>query len=165
MASCSPRPRRGSRSARRDGAFAHAAYLEALAVLRNELEAALSDTQASRDTSAPVERIQALKAAHTIEAAPERSAPRQAATIAEPVTTRILNRAGTLPSSQTEPETVEEQPLTVADPSETPAETGSAQPAHTSELLLFPTALPAARKPNVFHTKGLTRDKRQMSLF
>jgi hypothetical protein len=69
------------------------------------------------------------------------------------------------PCSQTEPDTVEEQPLTVADPSETPAETGSAQPAHTSELLLFPTALPAARKPNVFHTKGLTRDKRQMCLF
>ena len=39
-----------------------------------------------------VERITALQAAHTLDAAPQRSAPRHPATVAEAVTTRIRRR-------------------------------------------------------------------------
>src|SRR5262249_7617849 len=84
--------------ARLGAGFANAAYLHALTDLRNQLEAALSSTaqecaEASRSTvGALVERITALQAAHTLDAAPERAAPRPTATVAEAITTRIRQR-------------------------------------------------------------------------
>ena len=67
--------------ARLGAGFAHAAYLEELTTLRNQLEAALSRTaQEAAEASLPtvgalVARLKALHAAHTLDAAPERSAP------------------------------------------------------------------------------------------
>ena len=100
--------------ARLGAAFAHAAYLEALTDLRNQLEAALSRTaQEGAEASLPtvgalVERIKALHAAHTLDAAPERSAPRPTATVAEAITTRIRQReqAETAPQPHEEPSPV-----------------------------------------------------------
>ena len=66
--------------------------------LRNQLEAALSrPTQDGAEASLPpvgalVERLKAMHAAHTLDAAPERSAPRRAATVEEAITTRIRQR-------------------------------------------------------------------------
>ena len=66
--------------------------------LRNQLEAALSRTaQEGAEASLPtvgalVERLKALHAAHTLEAAPERAAPRRTATVEEAITTRIRQR-------------------------------------------------------------------------
>jgi hypothetical protein len=96
--------------ARRGAGFAHAAYLEALTDLRNQLEAALSSTaQEGADTSRPpggalVERIKALQAAHTLDAAPERAAPRPTATVAEAITTRIRQREQAETASQPDDE-------------------------------------------------------------
>lgn len=122
------------------------------------------DSKEAHHIGTLVEQFRTLKAAHTLEAAPERSAPRKAATIAEPVTTRLLNRTGALSSPQAESDISDGKSPTAADPSGIPAETEPDSPAHTPELL-FPTPLPAPRKPKVSHTKRLTRDKRQMSLF
>ena len=91
--------------------FAHAAYLEALTALRTQLEAALSGTtHEEAEGSLPtvgdlVERLKALHAAHTVDAAPERSAPRRTATVEEAITTRIRQReqAETAPQPDEEP--------------------------------------------------------------
>jgi hypothetical protein len=99
--------------------FAHAGYLEALTALRNQLEAALSSTvqegaEASRPTvGALVERLKALHAAHTLDAAPERSAPRPTAMVAEAITTRIRQREQTkaTPEQENQPSPVTPAPL------------------------------------------------------
>src|SRR5882672_5739582 len=81
--------------ARLGAAFAHAGYLAAMTDLRNQLEAALSrPAQDGAEASLPpvgalVERLKALHTAHTLDAAPERSAPRRAATVEEAITTRM----------------------------------------------------------------------------
>ena len=100
--------------ARLGAGFAHAAYLEALTALRTQLEAALSSTtHEEAEGSLPtvgdlVERLKALHAAHTVEAAPERSAPRRTATVEEAITTRIRQReqAETAPQPDEEPSPV-----------------------------------------------------------
>ena len=75
--------------------FPHDAYLGELTDLRDQLKAGLSQATPEPGTSRPVaelaERIKALKAAHTIDAAPERTAPRRIAA-EEPVTARIRRR-------------------------------------------------------------------------
>ena len=84
--------------ARLGAVFAHAAYLEALTDLRNQLEAALSrPAQDGAEEALPpvgvlVERLKALHAAHTLDAVPERAAPRRTATVEEAITTRIRQR-------------------------------------------------------------------------
>ena len=75
--------------------FAHDAYLAELTGLRDELKAALSE--AAPEQSLPpaaevAQRIQALKAAHVVEATPERPGTRSTRTAEEPVTTRIRRR-------------------------------------------------------------------------
>jgi hypothetical protein len=152
-------------AARRDGAFAHDAYLEELTGLRNALEAALSDSKEGHDIGGLVERFKTLKAAHTIEAAPERSAPRNAATVAEPVTTRILGRPGVLPPSPVKPDASDESGLTASAASEPPAEPEPVPHARASELLPFKTPVPAPSRPNITFRQRVTQDKRQMSLF
>jgi hypothetical protein len=88
--------------------FAYAAYLEELTGLRNQLEAALSGTaQEGAEASLPtvgalVERLKALKTAHTLDAAPPRSAPRSTATVEEAITTRIRQREQAEAASQPE---------------------------------------------------------------
>ena len=78
--------------ARLGAAFAHAGYLATLTDLRNQLEAALSrPAQDGAEASLPsvgvlVERLKALHAAHTLDAAPERAAPRPTTTVAEAIT-------------------------------------------------------------------------------
>ena len=97
--------------ARLGTAFAHAAYLEALTGLRNQLEAALSGpAQDSAEEARPpvgvlVERLKALHAAHTLDAVPERAAPRRTATVEEAITTRIRQReqAEAVPQPEEEP--------------------------------------------------------------
>ena len=78
-------------SARRESVFAHNSYWEELTGLRHQLEAALSGAEEAGDIGVIVEHIQTLKAAHTIEAAPERTS-RPAASAAESVTVRIRHR-------------------------------------------------------------------------
>ena len=85
--------------ARRGRPFAHDAYLAELTGLRDQLKAGLS--QATPEAGTPpvaelAERIKSLKAAHTIDAAPERTAPRRIAA-EEPVTARIRRRAESMP--------------------------------------------------------------------
>lgn len=80
--------------------FPHDAYLAELTALRDRLKAGLSgaapeeDAEASPTPAELADQIKALKAAHTIEAAPQRSGQRR--TSAEvPVTARIRRKAET----------------------------------------------------------------------
>jgi hypothetical protein len=123
--------------ARLDTAFPHAAYLATLTDLRHQLETALSrPTQDGAEASLPpigvlVERLKALHAAHTLEAVPERSAPRRTATVEEAITTRIRQREHTEAAPHPE-----DTPAPVASPTPAP------QPATT------PTPLaPAVQAP------------------
>jgi hypothetical protein len=94
--------------ARLGAGFAHAGYLEELTTLRNQLEAALSSNtqQVSEEPLAAVgnivQRIKTLQAAHTLEVAPARTAPRHTATVEEAITTRIRRREQTEPAPQPE---------------------------------------------------------------
>ncbi len=81
--------------------FAYEAYLKELTELRDQLRTALSGMQAEGvpDAAELAGRIKALKAANTIEAAPERAGKR-AISAEEPVTSRIKRRAAeALPES------------------------------------------------------------------
>ena len=77
--------------------FPHDAYLAELTSLRDQLKAGLSGAAQSQATktgpsvSELAEQIKALKAAHTIEAAPQRI-QRKESTAEEPVTARIRRR-------------------------------------------------------------------------
>jgi hypothetical protein len=103
--------------------------------LRNQLEAALSSTaqegaEVSRPTvGALVERIKALQAAHTLDAAPERAASRPTATVAEAITTRIRQREQAETASQPDdkpplgaPTTPAPLPATALEPPATPVQ-------------------------------------------
>ena len=81
--------------------FTHDAYLAELTDLRDELKAALSEAapQSLPPAAEVAQRIQALKAAHVVEATPERPGTRSTRTAEEPVTTRIRRR-GAVPALQ-----------------------------------------------------------------
>ncbi len=87
--------------------FLHDAYLSELTGLRDQLKAGLSATaQMQGDEAGPgvsdlAERIKALKAAHSIEATPQRARQKQS-TAEEPVTARIRRRTEALPASDHE---------------------------------------------------------------
>jgi hypothetical protein len=94
--------------ARLGAGFAHAEYFNELTGLRNQLEAALSGTT-QQVSDAPVwavdeiiTRIKTLKAANTLEAAPERTTPRPQAPVEEAITTRIRQRREVAPTPQLE---------------------------------------------------------------
>jgi hypothetical protein len=76
--------------------------------LRNQLEAALaSHAQQVAEETAPsvgaiVARLKTLQAAHTLEVAPARTAPRSTATVEEAITTRIRQREQAESASQLE---------------------------------------------------------------
>ena len=87
--------------------FAHDAYLTELTSLRDELKAALSDTPREPgakplQASEIAERIQAMRAGHAIDPAPERLGKRREHAAEAPVTSRIRDRTGSLAA---EPET------------------------------------------------------------
>ncbi len=141
--------------ARLGGTFAHTAYLEELTGLRDSLEAALSSTTQAFDTEALVTRMKALKAAHTIEATPERSTQRRAASIEEAVTTRIMNRAREEEPMQEQPEAQPEQIALPASP---------VGPQKTAEVVVFKTPVQRASKPKNTYQQRVAQDTRQMSL-
>jgi hypothetical protein len=164
--------------ARLGSPFGHEAYLAELTRLRDQLKAGLSG--APPEPGAPplppvaeiAERIKALKSAHTIESAPERTKARGATRAEEPVTARIRQRIGALPvpQSMTDP-----TPLPSTD--EPPPLAASGAPGHVAEPTLPDTPLPldsdeqdtypAMAKPN--YRDRISRDKRQkqrqMSMF
>ena len=92
--------------ARLGAAFLHDAYLSELTELRDQLKAGLagktpepgSDSQPS--TAELAEKIKALKAAHSIEATPQRIRQKQISA-EEPVTARIRRRTEPVPVSDT----------------------------------------------------------------
>jgi hypothetical protein len=83
--------------ARLGAPFPHGAYLSGLTALRDQLKGVLSGATAAPGNeplpaiSGLVEQIKALKAAHTIEATPERTSIRHSSA-EEPVTARIRRR-------------------------------------------------------------------------
>jgi hypothetical protein len=116
--------------ARLGAGFAHAAYLEA-ALSSTAQESA----EASRPTvGALVERIKALHAAHTLDAAPERAAPCPTTTVAEAITTRIRQREQAEAAPQLDepspvaPTTPAPLPATAPEPPATPAQVHTVPP-------------------------------------
>jgi N12 class adenine-specific DNA methylase len=132
--------------------FPHEEYLTELTDLRDLLKAGLSQATpelGSTPVSELAERIKLLKSAHTIDAPPERTAPRRIAA-EEPVTARIRRRTAqepvTLPPSEPEP------PASPVPPAEEPP----------AVIPLFPESQAGYRE----HTaRPLRRNHRQMSLF
>ena len=118
--------------------FAHDAYLAELTDLRDELKAALSEAapQSLPPAAEVAQRIQALKAAHAVEAIPERPGTRSTRTAEEPVTTRIRRR-GAVPAL--EPST--DFPPPPAEPSGWEA---ADAPGQAAELTLAEISLPRA---------------------
>ena len=142
--------------------FIHDAYTAELTDLRDRLKAGLSQATPEPGTEqVPItelaDRITSLKAAHTIEAAPERTTPRRIAA-EEPVTARIRRQNGSEPAAAPAPET-------------TPA-VGGPIPAinHEPDSIdpLPPSEPPAsARPPPGFrqHAAQVRRNDSQLSFF
>jgi len=142
--------------------FAHTAYLEELTGLRTTLEAALSSPTQACDTESIVASIKTLKAAHTLEAVPERTARRNAASIEEAVTTRILHRAKEAPQPETKPEAHAEA---MPEPEPTVPAPEPVAPAKTAEVMRFKAPMPQARTPKPGYQRKAVQDTRQMSFF
>jgi hypothetical protein len=155
--------------ARLGGTFAHAAYLEELTSLRDQLETRLSASESTPETDAlpPVHvlvaRIKALKAAHTLDAAPERSATRRSATAEASVTTRIRQRLQNISTPQEE--TTDSDVSLVATHPPTPVP----QPVEPLQPALFNAPQPRVSTPQPSYRQRATRDERpakpQLSLF
>jgi hypothetical protein len=85
--------------------FPHESYLSKLTALRDQLKAGLSGAAPEPGTEPPpaaselTARIKALKAAHTVEATPQRVSQRRCSA-EEPVTARIRRRAEATPASE-----------------------------------------------------------------
>lgn len=155
--------------ARLGGTFAHAAYLEELTRLRDRLETRLSATAPTPETDAlpPVHvlvgRIKALKAAHTLDATPERSATRRSATAEAAVTTRIRQRLQDVSTPQPEPTDTDASLVATHPPTPAPQPVQALQPA------LFTTPVPRGSTPKPSYRQRATQDERpakpQLSLF
>src|SRR5262249_27684059 len=137
--------------------FAHEEYFRELADLRNGLKAGLAEPVPAKAGATPepgstpvaelAEQIKLLKSAHTIDAAPERTAPRRLAA-EEPVTARIRRRTPQQPAAER-----------AAEPEAARAATAEEPPA---VIPLFPESQPAYRD---HAARPLRRNHRQMSLF
>jgi hypothetical protein len=155
--------------ARLGAGFAHERYLEELTGLRDQLETALSGTEQKPDTPVLptvhelVRRIKALKAAHTIEPAPERSSTRRAATTEAAVTTRIRHRLQDISTPQPETTDADVSPVATHPPMSAPQPVPPPQPA------LFTTPVPRGSTPKPSYRQRATQDERpakpQLSLF
>jgi len=94
--------------ARLGKSFVHERYLSELAGLRDQLKAGLSVTTLETakaegpSVSELANRVKSLKAAHSIEATPQRVRQKQS-TAEEPVTARLLRRTGKTPCSDRTP--------------------------------------------------------------
>jgi hypothetical protein len=118
-------------------AFTHAAYLDQIAALRDKLKAGLSGSEQKEGeptVAELAEKIKALRAANTVEAAPTRAATRRLSA-EEPVTLRIRRTAALPESAESE-----------AGPTVPPESTAPAIPGHAS-----PPGTPA-------HDPGTTPD-------
>jgi hypothetical protein len=140
--------------------FAHDDYLKELTDLRDRLKLGLSQTTPEPGTETVAElaeRIKALKAAHTIDAIPTRTATRRIAAEV-PVTARILRRAE--PEPPMPPQDI--PPVEAAAPA-LPAVTPS-EPVATpvGEQPIAARTQPAYRQQV---TSGRRQDGRQLSLF
>ena len=137
--------------------FAHEAYLAELTDLTRPAQGRPVEAPPGTRLGAAAagaelaERIKHLKAAHTIDAAPQRTAARRIAA-EEPVTARIRRRIDPpLPEPTVEPEA-------------TAAEPRPAAPIAQAEPVLL--TLPAPARPKPTHRDRITREKpRQLSLF
>lgn len=140
--------------------FPHEAYLAELTELRDRLKAGLSQASPEPGTLPVAERIKSLKANHTIDVAPERTARRRVAG-EEPVTARIRRRAepSLLPETEpdapaaavpTPPADADEQPPAVTDPlpEPSPPVTAPQEPAYRQDVV-----------------RGRRHKDRQLSLF
>jgi N12 class adenine-specific DNA methylase/predicted RNA methylase len=153
--------------ARQGKPFPHDGYLSELADLRDQLKAGLSQAT-PEPVATPVavlaERIKALKAAYTIDAAPERTTRRRLAA-EEPVTARIRRRSEENAAIEP-PEEPEAAPAASATEDDTPALDEEPAPAMIHP---FPNAEPeAAVWPQPGHRQNVTharRNGRQLSLF
>jgi hypothetical protein len=112
------------------------------------------------------ERIKSLKAAHTVDEAPARTATRRTAVAEEPVTARIRRRIETAPAV----EPVTEPAAMPADlpPPETAIPARREQPTPAA-IHPFPTAEAAPVHPQPVYRQNVARsrreDARQLSLF
>jgi len=139
--------------------FVPEAYLAELTSARDRLKAALSGAT-PEPGAAPIPaaheiaaHIKALKSAHSIEPAPERTKARRSAAAEEPVTARFRRRID--PPVEPEPVVELEHP---------------APPAITEPILLrIDAVLPAPAMPKPTYQDRVSRDKprkaRQMSMF
>jgi hypothetical protein len=153
--------------------FSHEDYLHELTDLRDQLKAGLSQATpepGSTPVAALAERIKSLKSAHTIDTAPERTAPRRIAA-EEPVTARIRRRTAQEPP--TLPPAEPEHPVSSADASAgaLAKEEGTAAAIQEEPLVAtihpFPEPKPFARPQPGYRQQHLARrqDARQLTLF
>jgi N12 class adenine-specific DNA methylase/predicted RNA methylase len=152
--------------------FAHDAYLAELTALRDQLKAGLSQATPEPGTPPVAElagRIKALKAAHTIDAAPERTATRRIAA-EEPVTARIRRRREpaevALPPAEPEPAS----PPPEMPPDEAVPAARREEPPPQAMIHPFPETMPAApARPQPAYREHIARSRRQndrqLSLF
>ena len=163
--------------ARRGRPFAHDGYLSELTGLRDRLKAGLAEPVPAKAGTTPepgappahelAERIKSLRSAHTIDAAPERTAPRRIAA-EEPVTARIRRRAEAMPAAlpPAEPEPMApaaEIPPVVAAPPARPEEPTPAVIHPFPELPAAPARPQPAYRQQV--ARGRRKDAHQLSLF
>jgi N12 class adenine-specific DNA methylase len=144
--------------ARQGRPFAHDGYLRELTDLRDRLKAGLSQATPEPGSMPVAElagRIKSLKSAHTIDAAPERTATRRIAA-EEPVTARIRRRTVAEPATG---------PMAEPEPAASPAAkpdalTTGEPPAAT--IHPFPEAKPSASpSPRPGHRPHASRARRQ----
>ena len=159
--------------ARLGRAFAHDAYLAELTGFTRPAQGRTVAGDARAAGTPPVaelaERIKSLKAAHTIDAAPERTAPRRIAA-EEPVTARIRRRTESMPAIEppAEPETSPATPVEILPVEAAPA-VSHEEPTPQAVIhpfLELPSALP---RPQPAYRQQVARSRRQndrqMSLF
>ncbi len=138
--------------------FAPGEYLEALTVLRRQLEAALSETPNPDlpSTDELVARFKALRQAHTAEAAPERTSERRAASLEEAVTTRILRGR----ERQAPPYPDGDSGVAGATPLEPPL-----TPATTADVGVVNAPMPRPGRSTPSHRRRAAADERQLCLW
>jgi hypothetical protein len=148
--------------------FAHEAYMEELTSLRDQLKAGLSGAMAEpgADKLPPVaelaECIKSLRAAHTVEAAPQRLSARTVAAAEEPVTARIRRQTAAVPSPRPEPDS--EDSAVPAEPSPRPTTPiAPAEPAEPApQVIAFPdVGRENPARPRTVHQEHVARDRRK----
>ena len=103
--------------------FAHESFKSRLAELRDQLRLGLSEhpPEGLPPVAELAGRIQALRAANTVEAAPERTGARKSVRAERTVTARIRERLGEPPAAKTEEAVVEKKPKPEMPPASPPA--------------------------------------------